>query len=131
MRASKRGELPDDLSRGRSRFQAWRQGRKIGRRIPPALWDLAVELAKVHGVSRTAQALSVDYYSLKQRTETAASTQAPALETAFIELPAPALLGKHCLFELNNAAGATLRVQLVGYDTADVETLARAVWSTE
>ena len=44
---------------------------------------------------------------------------------------APAVIGKQCLFELSNAAGATLRVQLLGYDTADVETLARAVWSVQ
>jgi hypothetical protein len=41
------------------------------------------------------------------------------------------VVGKQCLFELNNAAGASLRVQLLGYDTADIETLARTVWSTE
>jgi len=30
---------------------------------------------------------------------------------------------------LDNGAGATMRVQLVGYDAADVEALSRSFWS--
>jgi hypothetical protein len=131
MRASKGGELPKDLLKGRSRFQAWRQRRKGRGRIPDALWTLAIRLVKVHGVSRTATALGVDYYSLKNRAEATAAAEPSAAGPVFVELPAPPVLGKQCLFELNNAAGATLRVQLLGYDTADVEALARAVWSAE
>jgi hypothetical protein len=135
MRASKRTELPKDLLRARSRFQAWRQRGTAGHRTPPALWTLAVGLAKIHGVSRTSLALGVNYHGLKKRLEAALSATAagepPAQAPSFVELPAPALLGKQCLFELSNAAGTTLRVQLLGYDTADVETLARAVWSVE
>jgi len=131
MRANKRGNLPKDLLRGRSRFQAWRERRKIRGRIPDTLWALAVRLVKVHGVNRTALALGVDYYSLKKRVEAASTCEPPASGPAFVELPAPAVAGKQCLFELNTAAGTTLRVQLFGYDTADVEILARVVWSTE
>jgi hypothetical protein len=130
MRANNGGDLPKDLLSGRSRFQAWRQHRQTRGRIPDVLWTLAVQLAKSHGVSRTAQVLGVGYYSLKKRTETAASA-APTTAPVFVELPAPAVLGKQCRFELNNAAGTTLRVQLVGYDTADIQTLARALWSAE
>ena len=39
------------------------------------------------------------------------------------------MVGKQCHFELDNGAGTTLRVQLVGYDTADVEALARHLWN--
>ena len=140
MRASNRGQLPKDLLRGRSRFQAWRQRHKTDRRVPPALWTLAVRLANVHGVSRTAVALGVNYHGLKKRLAAAAGRaaagcaaagQPPCQEPTFIELPAPAVLAKQCLFELSNTAGATLRVHLLGYDSADVESLARAVWSPE
>ncbi len=131
MRARKSGELPRDLLRGRSRFQAWRQHHRTRGRIPDTLWALAVRLAKRHGVNRTARALGVDYYSLKKRVEAAAACEPPARGPAFVELPAPAVIGKQCLFELNNAAGATLRVQLLGYDAADVEALTRAAWNAE
>ena len=52
-----------DLLQGATRFAEWRRRREVGARIPAALWDLAVELAARHGVSRTSQALRVDYYT--------------------------------------------------------------------
>ena len=128
MGTSQRGQSPPDLMRGRSRFQAWRARRKSGARIPQSLWTMAVRLAKAHGVGRTAVALGVDYYSLKRRAE-AAAAESPSGPPAFVELSAPALVGKQCLFELDNGSGATLRVQLVGYDAADVEALSRSFWN--
>src|SRR5580704_4919631 len=122
-------QLPNDLARARSRFQAWRQGRrKPGRRIPKPLWALAVRLANAHGVSRIAAVLGLDYYGLKKQVEAAAEPP-QASHPAFVELPSPLGLGKQGQFELDNGAGATMRVQLVGYDTADVEALARHFWS--
>jgi hypothetical protein len=124
-----RGELPKDLARARSRFEAWRK-RRGGRRIPQPLWDLAVQLAGKHGVSRTAAALALDYYRLKERVE-AAAPQPPSRGPAFVELPPPVVIGKQARFELDNGAGATMRVQLLGYDAADVEALARRFWGAE
>jgi hypothetical protein len=125
-----RGELPKDLAQARSRFGAWRERRQGGRRIPQPLWDLAVQLANKHGVSRTATALGLDYYSLKKQAE-AAAPQPPPCGPAFVELPPPVVVGKQALFELDNGAGATRRVQLLGYDAADVEALARRFWGAE
>jgi hypothetical protein len=129
MAAKKRDELPRDLARGRSRLQAWRLRRKAGERIPPALWALAVRLATRHGVSRTATALRLDYYSLKEQAEATAGH--PPSKPAFVELPLPVVVGKRCRVELDNGAGAIMRVQLVGYDTTDVEALSRSFWNAE
>jgi hypothetical protein len=125
-----RGELPKDLAQAQSRFEAWRERRPGGRRIPQPLWNLAVQLASQHGVSRTATALGLDYYSLKKQAE-AAAQQPSSRSPAFVELPAPVVVGKQALFELDNGAGATMRVQLLGYDAADVEALARRFWGAE
>jgi hypothetical protein len=130
MRTRQRGELPKDLAQGRRRFQAWRERRQGGRRIPQPLWALAIRLVRQHGISRTATALGLDYYSLKKRVETAGQ-QPPSPGPAFVELPAPLVVGKQALFELDNGAGATMRVQLLGYDAADVEALARRFWGAE
>ncbi len=65
MGMSQRGQLPPDLVRELSRFQGWRAQRKPGGRIPQPLWTMAIRLAKVHGVSRTAAVLRLDYYRLK------------------------------------------------------------------
>ena len=61
----KRVDVPESLARGRERFEAWRRSRKVGARIPDSLWSLAVTLAESHGLSRTASALKLDDYSLK------------------------------------------------------------------
>ena len=128
MGAIERGSLPADLERARSRFQAWRGRRKIGTRIPRTLWALAVRLAKTHGVCRAATTLGLDYYSLKKRTESPGS---PRLSDgpAFVECTAPVMAFKQCQVEFENGSGATMRVQLVGYDAADIEALARGIWS--
>ena len=128
MGTSKREQLPPDLVRGRSRFQTWRRQRKAGGRIPQALWAMATRLAKSHGVSRTAAVLGLDYYRLKKRAEAAAS-EPQSSGTAFVELTSPVLVAKQCHFELDNGAGATMRVQLIGYDAAELEVLSRSFWN--
>jgi hypothetical protein len=127
MNADERGQLAADLIRGRSRFQAWREKREPGSRIPQDLWDMAVGLARTHGVSRTATVLGLDYYSVRKRVETAvAKPQVTA--SPFVELPSPVRVGKECRLELDNGTGATMRVHLVGYESADVEAVTRSFW---
>ena len=77
MGTSQHQQLPPDLERGRSRFQAWRGQRKPGGRIPQPLWVMATRLAKAYGVSRTAAVLGLDYYRLKQRVELVAGEPSP------------------------------------------------------
>jgi len=130
MDTSKRGELPPDLARAGSRFEAWRSRRYRGERIPRRLWTLAVQLARRHGVSRTSTALRLDYYGLKKRAE-AASSKPSFHAPAFVELPSPLVVGKRCLIKLDNGTGASMRLHLVGYATADVEALTRSFWNAE
>jgi len=117
----------------RGQFEAWRRQRRLGERIPQSLWALAVRLVSSHGVKRTSAALGVDYYSLKKQAERAASEPQANGRPAFVELPAPLAVGntvgRQCLLELDSKGGASMRLQLVGYDTADLATLARVFWS--
>jgi len=128
MGTSQHGQLPPDLVQGQRQFQAWRKQRKPGCRIPQPLWAMAIRLAKAHGVSRTAAVLRLDYYGLKERAETAATPPQPS-GPAFVELAPTVLVAKQCRFELDNGSGATMRVQLVGYDAADIEALSRGFWN--
>jgi hypothetical protein len=92
---------------------------------------MAVRLAGTYGVSRTAAVLRLDYYALKKHLKSAAEEE-KSNSPAFVELPAPPLVvGKQCRFELNNEAGVTRRVHLVGYDVAEIEILARSFWTAE
>ena len=97
--------------------------------MPRSLWKLAVQLVANHGISRTATVLGLNYHRLQKQVE--AAGQLPACESAFVELPAPPLLSKQCLFEFANGAGATMRVQLTGYDAADLEALSRGFWGAK
>jgi hypothetical protein len=128
MAAKSRRELPLDWARGQARFRAWRAQRKPGDRIPRALWALAVRMAQLHGVNRTAVAYDLDRHYLRRRMAAAAG---PEQKTGpvFVELPAANLAGKECRLELDNGAGATMRVQFVGYDAADIEALSRGFWN--
>ena len=127
MGTSKREQLPPDLVRGQSRFRAWRAQRKAGVRIPQPLWAIAIRLVKTHGVSRTSAALGLDYYSLKERAE-AADAPPQSRGPAFLELAPPVMVAKQCRLELDNGSGATMRMELVGYDAADIEALSRSFW---
>jgi hypothetical protein len=117
-----------ELIHAQSRFQAWRSRRTLGERIPRELWTLAVRLAKTHGVSQTSTSLGLDYYGLKRRVDHE-SAHPISSTSPFMELPSSVLVAKQCQFEFDNGAGATMRVQLVGYDAADLEALARGFWS--
>ena len=130
MGTSHRGQLAPDLVRGQRRFQAWREQRKPGDPIPQSLWTMATRLAKTHGVSRTSAVLGLDYYSLQKRAEAAAG-EPQSSGPAFVELTRPVMVAKECRFELDNGAGATMRVQLVGYDAADLEALSRGFWDAQ
>jgi hypothetical protein len=121
-------ELPKDLRRAHDRFLAWRSRRSPGSRIPSVLWNLAVRLARTHGVSRIVKVLGIDYYGLKKRAD-AAGPDGPALDPVFVALPAPVAVGKQCRFELDNGSGATMHVQLAGYDVNEIEILARTLWN--
>lgn len=127
----KRGPIPAALARGRDRFEAWRRTCRVGTRIPEKLWTLAVSLAEVHGVSRTASALRLDHNQLKKRVAAKNSDSSSATPT-FIELTPPAQAdSKECIAEFEDGSGARIRVHLRGCDAPDLVALGRSFWRGE
>ena len=124
-------EISESLARGRGRFEAWRRSRTVGDRIPDQLWSLAVTLAAAHGLSRTAAALRVDYYTLRQRVA-ARSSDSSSVAPAFIELsPPPLAPSTECVVEFEDGSGARMRIHLRGGDVPDLVALGRSFWSGE
>ena len=116
-----------DLTRAAERFRAWRRVRMAGTRIPESLWELAVRLVEKYGVSRTSSALGLDYYSLKKRT--AAASDSRSASPAFVELPASSLVaGRECVIEMEDGAGAAMRLHLKGYEASEVAAVGRSFW---
>ena len=121
----------DILSDARSQFKSWRRRRRRGTRIPAALWQAAVEAAEEHGVAKTSQELSLDYYKLKERVELDAEEEGTG-GRGFLELPVFAASAPgECVLEIEDGQGARLRVELKGVTAAELEPLARALWSVE
>ena len=67
MDTRKARDLPARLEGVRRRFEQWRGTRKAHARIPDSLWASAAVMADRYGISRTAQALGVNYEALKKR----------------------------------------------------------------
>ena len=117
------------LTSVRRALEGWRHARGRARRIPEALWQAAVEVAQEHGVSKTSRELGLDYYALESRLR---SSSRPKASPAFVEVPWPAVgtaTASECRLELEDGRGARLRVELTGSALADLESLARALWS--
>src|SRR4051794_37960861 len=113
------------------RFEQWRQARRRGEHIPPALWAAAVSLSARHGTHRVAEALGLNVDRLLRRMRDAdvrgAPTKtvdaAPDPDAQFVQMQvalpegeagaAPPPAGAQpCVLELRNARGATLRLEL-------------------
>ena len=71
------GEAGQNLAQVVERFSVWRASRKAGGRIPPELWTVAVDMAKVHGLYRISKELRLDYSGLKRRLEGAGGDVQP------------------------------------------------------
>jgi hypothetical protein len=144
MSSERAAALPPRLEGVRRRFERWRQGRQSRARIPEPLWDSAVEMAAAHGVHRTARALGVNYYTLKDRLEQrgaggeiapasdaavgSSASAPPAAVTTFLEMTSPRPVGTcECTLELEDG-GAKLRLHLRGVAAPDLASLSRSVW---
>jgi hypothetical protein len=128
-------KLPGRLERTRQRFDHWRETRKVRSRIPESLWTSAVKMARAYGVNRTARALRVDYYSLKERVESKVSSSGVSKKntsSTFVELAAPAIASTcECLLELEDVAGAKMRIHVKGVEVPDLAALSRSFWGVE
>jgi len=120
--------LPEQLQQLRQRLEEWRNAHIRRSRLPEELWAAAVELARQHGLFRTAHTLRLDYTNLKKRVQTAPGMRAvpPA---AFMELVAPSPVASECTVEVESARGK-LRVAIKGMAAPDVMSLIRS-WATE
>ena len=95
----------------------------------------AAEVAREHGVFRTAKVLSLEYGKLKRltteshpdRRRTARLSAPPA---AFVELLTPGTGGgAECLIELEGPRGK-MRIQWKGSTTPDLAGLSRVLWES-
>lgn len=124
--------LPAALSRARQCFEQWRSQHRPRTKLPAELWSSAVLLAREHGLSKTAHALRLDYYSLKKRFDAADEPEekVSAATADFIEL-LPAELSSprvECTVEVEDGSGAKMRIHVTGPEVPDLSSLSRGFW---
>jgi hypothetical protein len=92
-------------------------------------------MADVYGICRTAKALRLHYYTLKERVDKqAAASDGSETESqaTFLELAVPSRTGvAECVLELENTAGAKMRVHLKDVEAPDLVALSRSFWEVE
>ena len=125
------GEVPAGMRRVCRRFERWRNGHKARLPIPEKLWASAAEVAREHGVFRTAKVLRLEYGKLKRMVESAAPYGRPAtVPTTFLELaPAQAVGLSEGLMEWEGPRGK-VRIQWKGTTVPDLASLSRALWES-
>ena len=65
MKTRQPANTPVALSAARQQFDQWRSRHHKRARLPKELWRQAAALAREHGLNKTARALGLGYYSLK------------------------------------------------------------------
>jgi hypothetical protein len=89
-----------------------------------------VELAREHGLQRTAQALRLNYYSLKKRFRLIGDALCrPQREATFVELLPPGAAGHSaCTIEMENAQGGKMKIHVQGLGGPDIAVLSDSFW---
>jgi hypothetical protein len=128
-------EVPTGMQRIYRRFERWRSSHQGRVPIPAALWASAAEVAREHGIFRTAKILRLEYGKLKRMAESATPAVRRATAPAeFLELVAlqgapsgPGL--SECLIELEGPRGK-MRIQWKGVTAPDLAGLSRGLWES-
>ena len=138
MRTRTTFDRPARLGAIRRRFECWRATRTGLSRIPAHLWAAAVKAVGRYGLSPTAQALGLDYNTLKRRVAAAGGEQASGsgpegqAVATFVELAPPVSSGvTECIVELENAGEAKMRIHLKGVAAPDLAALSRSFWGPQ
>ncbi len=121
--------IPEPIAQLQRQLEQFRSTQPPRTKLPDALWQTAVDLARQHGVYPVAHPLKLDYMGLKKRLDGVPSrTRKPASQAAaFVELvaPQPARL-EECLIEFECSSGGKMRIQWKGPGLPDWASLLRA-----
>jgi hypothetical protein len=113
---------------------AWRGERPHRQPIPPALWKQMVPLAQRYGLNPIAQALKVNYYSLKRHVDASAALAAEPSsrvrgEAGFVEVPVSGWPnGAPWIIELEDRAGCKLTLRTASCESVMAMSVAQGLW---
>jgi hypothetical protein len=124
--------IPEPIAQLQLQLNEIRSTRPRGKRLPDAVWQAAVELAREHGVYSVARHLRLDYTGLKNRLGGVSQRRRKTGKPTFVELIAPAsAMPGECLIEFESLRGGKVRIQWKAATSPDWMSLLRAWRETE
>ncbi len=124
-------ELKSRIEPLRQQVEEWRKHKGSNEKLPEPLWEAAIAMAKVYGVSPVQRILRIDYRGLERRAlgiNKPTSKVRSAERPSFLELPSlPARQAEH-LVELEDGMGRKLSLKVAAGHLAEVLPLAQAFW---
>ena len=102
----KKSPIGEEFLQLRARLAEWRKSHPRRTPLPEQVWAAALDLARRHGLYRTARALPIDYASLRKRLNQATPVAAVAPPEFLEVLMTPAQIAVACV--------EVLRVPLTG-----------------
>ena len=109
-----KSDIPS-IAKVQDRFDEWRRNRPKREQIPNELWAEAVELARIHGISKVSSTLRLNYSKLKKQIKNASFPVKHCHDTLlpFIELQTiPGNCGDNCVIDLKRPDGNCMTIQL-------------------
>jgi hypothetical protein len=119
--------IPEPVAQLQRQLEEFRNTRRRRTRLPEALWQSAMELAREYGLYSVAHPLRLDYVQLNKRLGGIPNLRKKATKPAFIELISahPATMSE-CLIEFESSIGGKMRIQWKGSTAPDWACLLRA-----
>ena len=119
--------IPEPIVQLQGQLEQFRSSPVHRARLPAALWRVAVELARQHGLYVVAHLLRLDYVQLKKRLGGVVKAPRKAAAPAIVELiGAHAAAASECMIEFESALGGKMRIQWRGAASPDWTSLLRA-----
>ncbi|MCD6184863.1 MAG: hypothetical protein J7K84_03595 [Deltaproteobacteria bacterium] len=118
------------LSEVKEQFKLWRKTRKSPKPIPCKLWDAAAKLSETYSINQISKALCLNHTSLKERAHKIKKASIQEIHPpSFVELNFKhSPLVSECIVEMENSAGAKMRMYFKGKMDLDLLELVKAFW---
>jgi hypothetical protein len=103
--------IPGPIEQLQRQLDEFRSTRPHRTKLPEALWQAAVELARQHGVYAVARPLRLDYTGLKKRLDGVPGSPKKATKATFVELIPDHPVMAECVIEFESSLGSKMRIQ--------------------
>jgi hypothetical protein len=124
---SRKAAVPDSVIHLERQFEHFRSTRTGRAKLPPTLWQAAVEQAQQHGANVVAHTLRLDYNALKKRMGAVVEPNRDESPASFVELMgATGGVADEYVIELESSPQVRMRVQWKSAAAPDWSALLRA-----